>query len=106
YADKVVLIAGGDCKGADMREFGDAIRNKVKAAVLLGKDAKIIDSAIGGAVPVYFVETIENAVKIASEISRPGDTVLLSPACASLDQFTSYKERGQRFADAVRRLAA
>lgn len=97
----VVLIAGGDGKGADMNELTPAIKAKVKSAVLMGKDADLIEQAIDGCIPVYRAANMIDAVEKASEIAVDGDCVLLSPACASLDQYKNYQERGDQFAEAV-----
>jgi len=101
YQNKVVLIAGGDGKGADMNELADAIREKAKGVVLIGKDAKLIEKALNGCVPVYYATTMAHAVKIAAGLAGAGDSVLLSPACASLDQYKSYRDRGDKFKQAV-----
>ena len=106
YQNKVILIAGGDSKGADMSELGPALIEKAKGVILMGKDAPLIEKVINGSVPVYAAENVARAVKIAAEIAQAGDTVLLSPACASLDQYKSYKDRGERFAAAVLELEA
>ncbi len=103
---KVILIAGGDCKGADMRELAPAVQDKARAVVLMGKDAPLITQAISSAVPVYPAEDLQEAVKIAAGLATPGDRVLLSPACASFDMFKNFEHRGQNFREAVRRLAA
>jgi UDP-N-acetylmuramoylalanine--D-glutamate ligase len=101
YDRKVVLIAGGDAKGADMNELTPAIQEKTKSVVLIGKDAGLIEQALNGCVPVYPAENIVQAVQIAARIAEAGETVLLSPACASLDQFKNYQDRGDKFAKAV-----
>jgi len=106
YQNKVVLIAGGDAKGADMNELIPAIKDKAKCVVLIGKDAAEIERAINGCVPSYIVETIQDAVHIAAKMAVEGESVLLSPACASLDQYASYKERGEKFTAAVLELVA
>jgi len=103
---KAILIAGGDCKGADMRELVPVVQDRARAVVLIGKDAALITRAISNAVPVYPAGNLQEAVKIAAGLARPGESVLLSPACASLDQFRNYQERGEKFIAAVRRLAA
>lgn len=104
FRRKVVLIAGGDAKGADMRELAPIVIEKAKAVVLIGKDAPLIERALEGQVPARPAHSIQEAVTIAAKLAEPGDTVLLAPACASLDQFKSYQERGDKFAAAVRRL--
>ena len=103
---KVVLIAGGDAKGADMNELAPVIKDKTKAVVLIGKDADIIEQALTGSVRVYSAVTLPQAVTIASGLAQTGDSVLLSPACASLDQFENYQQRGRIFTEAVKRLVA
>lgn len=106
YDRKVILIAGGDGKGADMRELVPAVKAKTKSVVLMGKDAELIKQALDGCVPVYFAANMKEAVKIAADHANAGDSVLLSPACASLDQYKSYADRGNKFAEAVMELAA
>ncbi len=103
---KVVLIAGGDAKGADMRGLAPIIKDKVKAVVLMGKDAKLIRQIVDKTVLVKSAASIQEAVEIASGLARTSDCVLLSPACASLDQFENYQERGRLFTEAVKGLAA
>jgi UDP-N-acetylmuramoylalanine--D-glutamate ligase len=104
YQRKVVLIAGGDAKGADMRDLAPTVIEKAKAVVLIGKDAPLIEKALEGQVSAHPAHSIQEAVAIAARLAQPGDTVLLAPACASLDQFKNYQERGDKFAAAVRRL--
>jgi len=106
YPNKVVLIAGGDCKGADMDELIPVIKDKARCVVLMGKDASKIEQAINGCVPSYRAETIEDAVNIAAKMAVEGESVLLSPACASIDQYKNYQERGEKFTAAVLELAA
>jgi len=106
YQHKVVLIAGGDAKGADMTELVPAVKESAKCVVLMGKDADVIDSAINGCVPTYKVETVQQAVAIAVGLAKEGDSVLLSPACASIDQYKSYQDRGDKFTAAVLALVA
>lgn len=101
YRRKVILLAGGDAKGADMQDLVPAIQAKAKAVILMGKDAGLIDHALQQTVPTYFADNMKQAVKIAAELAESGDSVLLSPACSSLDQYRSYAERGNRFAEAV-----
>lgn len=100
----VVLIAGGDAKGADMSDLVPLLKEKVKTLLLIGKDGTLIKQAVNGCISVFEVATVKKAVKKAAKIATSGDTVLLSPACASLDQFTDYKERGKVYADEVIRL--
>ncbi len=101
----VVLIAGGDGKGQDFAEFAEAMLGRVHHVVLLGKSANEIEAAIGGRIPCRHVAGMEEAVKAAHEAARPGDMVLLSPACSSLDMFSGFEARGRAFAAAVEELA-
>ncbi|WP_150050451.1 MULTISPECIES: UDP-N-acetylmuramoyl-L-alanine--D-glutamate ligase [Methylomonas] len=101
YERKVILIAGGDAKGADMSELQPVVSEKAKAVVVMGKDALLMERALQGCVPTYQAGDIKQAVKIAASLAEVGDSVLLSPACASLDQFKSYADRGNKFAEAV-----
>jgi UDP-N-acetylmuramoylalanine--D-glutamate ligase len=101
YKEKVILIAGGDSKGADMAELIPAVKEKAKAIVLMGKDAGLIEKAINGCVPVYMALNMRQAISIAANIAQTGDSVLLSPACASLDQYKNYQDRGDQFTKAV-----
>lgn len=106
YQNKVVLIAGGDAKGADMNDLLPSVKAKAKSVVLMGKDADIIDAAINGCVPTYKVKNVTDAVKLAATLVDEGDSVLLSPACASIDQYKNYQERGDKFTAAVMELVA
>jgi UDP-N-acetylmuramoylalanine--D-glutamate ligase len=106
YHKKVLLIAGGDAKGADMQELFPVIKEKCKGVVLMGKDAELIAQALNNSVPVYFAGNMKEAVNIAAGLAEAGDSVLLSPACASLDQYKNYMARGHQFAAAVMGLAA
>ncbi|MDP1772948.1 MAG: UDP-N-acetylmuramoyl-L-alanine--D-glutamate ligase [Methylobacter sp.] len=101
YARKVILIAGGDAKGADMNELTPAIKEKAKSVVLMGKDAGLIKQALNGCVPVYSAGNMVEAVQIAASLADAGESVLLSPACASLDQYKNYQDRGEKFTKAV-----
>ncbi|NIR28607.1 MAG: UDP-N-acetylmuramoyl-L-alanine--D-glutamate ligase [Gammaproteobacteria bacterium] len=100
-AGPIVLIAGGDGKGADFAPLREAVVPGVRAGVLLGRDAPRIEAAIGDRVPVVQVADMIEAVASARALARPGDSVLLSPACASLDMYRNYEERGQVFIRAV-----
>ena len=106
YTRKVILIAGGDAKGADMNELTPAIKEKAKSVVLMGKDAELIKQALNNCVPVYAAENMVQAVQISARLAAAGDSVLLSPACASIDQFKNYQDRGDQFSKAVMELTA
>jgi UDP-N-acetylmuramoylalanine--D-glutamate ligase len=102
----LVLIAGGEGKGQDFGPLAAAFRNKVRHALLIGKDAPAIETVLAGVCPTERAATMRAAVAAAAAAARPGDTVLLSPACASLDMFRDYNHRGDEFAAAVRALGA
>jgi UDP-N-acetylmuramoylalanine--D-glutamate ligase len=102
----IVLIAGGEGKGQDFAPLAAAFRNKVRHAVLIGKDAASIETVLAGVCPTERAASMPAAVAAAAAAARPGDTVLLSPACASLDMFRDYNHRGDEFAAAVRALGA
>lgn len=98
---KLVLIAGGDGKGADFNPLKAPVAAHCRAVVLLGRDADLLAATFGDSVPLVRVTTLEEAVQRAADIALKGDAVLLSPACASLDMFKNFEERGQLFARAV-----
>jgi UDP-N-acetylmuramoylalanine--D-glutamate ligase len=102
----LVMIAGGQGKGQDFTPLAQAFRGKVRHAVLIGKDAAVLAAALEGVCTVETVASMPEAVAAAARIARAGDTVLLSPACASLDMFRDYGHRGDVFAGAVRNLVA
>lgn len=102
----LLLIAGGDGKGQDFKPLADALRGKVRLALLIGRDARALGAAIASTCEVIYCATLEQAVRTAAQRARAGDTVLLSPACASLDMFRDYVHRGEVFAATVRELAA
>jgi UDP-N-acetylmuramoylalanine--D-glutamate ligase len=100
----VILLAGGDAKGADLAPLAEAARGRIKAAVLLGRDAARLESVLGGVAPVVRVATLEEAVDVAAGLAMPGDAVLLSPACASTDMFDDYRQRGEAFTRLARKV--
>ena len=101
----VIWIAGGSDKGNDYTKLKDLVANKVKAIICLGVDnSKIIDFFANKVTAIYETRSAEQAVLTAYTIGKKGDTVLLSPACASYDLFENYEERGNKFKQAVRDL--
>jgi len=100
---KVVLIAGGEGKGADFTLLRDAVVNKARAVILIGRDAALIEAALADAAPILHAQDLDDAVRQARDAAQHGDAVLLSPACASFDMFDNYEHRGQVFTDAVRK---
>ncbi|MFJ4867747.1 UDP-N-acetylmuramoyl-L-alanine--D-glutamate ligase [Streptomyces sp. NPDC088757] len=112
--DPIVWIAGGLAKGATFDELVQKSAQRLRGAVLIGADRALIREALARHAPEVPVVDLDRtdtgamseAVREAARLARPGDTVLLAPACASMDMFTNYNERGDAFADAVRALAA
>ena len=111
----VIWLAGGLAKGAQMDELIKQCRNRIKSAILFGKDRDLIAQALktyAPDIPVKFIDLkidnkqlMHDVVAAANKVAAAGDTVLLAPACASMDQFSSYVERGQLFAQEVRALS-
>jgi UDP-N-acetylmuramoylalanine--D-glutamate ligase len=110
----VVWLAGGLAKGATFDELVLRARDRLRGVVLIGRDRAVLADALARhapEVPVIEIastetEAIDFAVRAAAGLARPGDTVLLAPACASMDMFANYGERGDVFAAAVRGLQA
>ncbi|HUL17987.1 MAG TPA: UDP-N-acetylmuramoyl-L-alanine--D-glutamate ligase [Steroidobacteraceae bacterium] len=102
----LVMILGGEGKNQDFTPLAAAFRGKVRCAVLIGRDAAALEQVLAGVCPVARATTLPAAVAAAAAAAQPGDTVLLSPACASFDMFRDYAHRGAVFAQAVRELAA
>jgi UDP-N-acetylmuramoylalanine--D-glutamate ligase len=98
----VVLIAGGQGKGADFSSLQAAVRNKARSVILFGEDAGLIEMAIKDVVPVERVASLEEAVSLAASKAQSGDAVLFSPACASFDMFSDYQQRGETFVRLVK----
>lgn len=111
----VIWIAGGVAKGASMDALVKQVASRVKAAILIGEDRELIADALGKfapKIPIYRVDKtgdvatfMQAIVRQALELAEAGDTVLLAPACASMDQFNNYAERGNAFAEAVKAFA-
>ena len=101
---KIVLIAGGEGKGQNFAPLAPALARNARALVLLGRDAGLIAAAVDGSgIAVFEARDMEHAVDLASAAARPGDAVLLSPACASFDMYRNYVHRAEVFAAAVLR---
>jgi len=101
----VVLIAGGDGKGQDFAPLAPVVKARARAVILIGRDAPRLAEALkGSGVPVERAADMDEAVSRAAGAAKPGDAVLLSPACASYDMFRDYVHRAEMFAAAVRRL--
>ena len=102
----LVLVAGGDGKGGDFSALAAALEGKLRAAVLIGKDAEAIAASLDTVMSVSFADDMQDAVGKAAAHATAGDTVLLAPACASLDQFDNYAARGDAFVEAVMELGS
>ncbi|MBB3169105.1 UDP-N-acetylmuramoyl-L-alanine--D-glutamate ligase [Simiduia aestuariiviva] len=103
---KLVLIAGGDGKGANFAPLQAVMKRHLRALIVIGKDAKALAALAGNHVQVGFASDMCDAVSQAHSLAQQGDKVLLSPACASLDMFKGYADRGEQFIAAVRGLLA
>jgi len=103
---KVVLIAGGEAKETDFSSLADAVAERARSVVLFGRDAEKIAVAIGGRAPTHVVADMQQAVAAAHAVAQAGDSVLLSPACASFGLFADYTARGECFVSAVHEVTA
>lgn len=101
---KVILIAGGQGKGADFRALREPVQDYVRSVVLIGEDAPLMADALTGVVDVYHALSLADAVLIAKKKAQVGDVVLLSPACASFDMFRDFNHRGESFIEQVNAL--
>jgi UDP-N-acetylmuramoylalanine--D-glutamate ligase len=105
FPQKIVLIAGGDGKGQDFSPLVSPVKNNVRAVVLIGRDAALIEQTLlATEVAMYHAQDMAEAVVIAKRVSESGDAVLLSPACASFDMYKNYIDRAEAFVGAVRQL--
>ncbi len=104
YSAPVVLIMGGLDKGGNFGLLAEAVRRRVKTLVVMGKAAATIRAALGELVPIVTATDMAGAVRAAAEQAAPGETVLLSPGCASFDQYPNYEARGEDFRRAVHSL--
>jgi len=103
--ERIWLIAGGKGKGAPYRPLVEASVGKVAGVLTLGQDAPLLEAEFSPVLPVYPCETLDRAVARARALARPGDVVLLSPACASYDQFRNFEHRGETFRALVEALS-
>lgn len=98
---RLVLIAGGDAKGAELKELALSLEDRDVLVILLGKDRDLFVERLTGVCETVTADDMQHAVTLAAQHARPGDSVLLAPACSSLDMFSSFAERGEQFAAAV-----
>jgi UDP-N-acetylmuramoylalanine--D-glutamate ligase len=106
FSGNVILIAGGRDKGDDYTLLRESVGRKVRCLILIGEASELIAQALAGVTEVRKAGSMEDAVMLAAAIAGAGDTVLLSPACASFDMFENYGHRGKVFADAVQKVIA
>jgi UDP-N-acetylmuramoylalanine--D-glutamate ligase len=104
FPGRILIVLGGKDKGSDYTSLQRPLREKAILALLIGAAAEKIEKQITGSVAIERAGTIERAVEIASHAARPGDVVLLAPACASFDQFQNYEHRGRVFKELVHQL--
>ena len=104
FSGRILIILGGKDKGSDYTVLETPLREKAILALLIGAAANKIEKQIAGSVAIEQAGTIERAVETAAHAARPGDVVLLAPACASFDQFQNYEHRGRVFKELVRQL--
>ncbi len=97
FPEGVILLAGGYDKGSDFSEIEDLVRQRVRHVITFGVAGPGIATQLRSVVPTSIVAGLEAGVKLAAELAHPGDTVLLSPGCASFDEFANYADRGRRF---------
>ncbi len=103
--EPIILLAGGQSKGADLQSLCETVREHLCCMLVFGEDAELIQSSLTGCCAIERVDDLAAAVRRATEIAQPGDVVLLSPACASFDQFSGFAQRGERFMQLVREVA-
>lgn len=103
--EPIILIAGGKDKGGDFTKLRELVKNRVKALILIGEAKEKIGNALGDLVSTLYSDSLEEAVELSFKKAQAGDTVLLSPACASFDMFKDYQHRGEVFKASVRSLA-
>ncbi|MEJ2592147.1 MAG: UDP-N-acetylmuramoyl-L-alanine--D-glutamate ligase [Candidatus Thiodiazotropha sp.] len=101
---RTLLIAGGECKGADFTELASVAEATTRAVILIGRDAPLLESVLQGGCRLLHAASLEDAVSKAVQYGRPGDRVLLSPACASFDMIKNFEARGDAFVRAVEAL--
>jgi UDP-N-acetylmuramoylalanine--D-glutamate ligase len=105
-SSRTVLIAGGDCKGADLSELAPVAALTTRVVILIGRDAPLLEEVLRQSCRLVHAASLEEAVNKAAQLGRPGDRVLLSPACASFDMFRNFEQRGEAFIHAVEALPA
>ena len=100
--EAITLIAGGKDKGGSYEPLAPLVASRVSHLVLIGEAKARMNEALGQLAETHLAESLEEAVEIARQVTRPGGVVLFSPACSSFDMFKNYEERAERFKAAVR----
>jgi UDP-N-acetylmuramoylalanine--D-glutamate ligase len=106
FPGRLIVILGGKDKGSDYAPMAPLVRERCEHVILIGAAANKLAAALDGTRPLHAAATMPEAVELGFRLSRPGDTVLLAPACASFDMFDNYEHRGRVFKEAVKQLAA
>lgn len=101
FDEPVILIAGGQSKGADVSVLCDSLKSHVKTVLLFGQDAEVLEQSWQGCADLQQVQDLQQAVQVASDLALSGDIVLLSPACASFDMYSGFAARGDHFCSLV-----
>ena len=104
FSSGIHLILGGKDKNSDYTQFADLLRERVSAVYTIGAAANKIESHLRGVVSIRSCETLDKAVAAAASAARPGEVVVLAPACSSYDQFENYEQRGRVFKELVNAL--
>ncbi len=102
--DAITLIAGGKDKGGSYEPLAQLVKQRVRHLLLIGEAAERMEQELGNLSDTRRAASLEEAVRLAAELTEPGGVVLLSPACSSFDMFRDYEERAQRFIAAVKEL--
>jgi UDP-N-acetylmuramoylalanine--D-glutamate ligase len=102
----IILIAGGQAKGQDFSGLQKVVKNVVKRVILIGEDADKLKSVLNDSVEIEMVDSMQSALFSSHQAAESGDTVLLSPACASFDMFDGFEHRGHCFIEAVDAMAS
>ena len=106
FPANIHIILGGKDKGSDYTVLKPLLEKRAAAVYTIWAAAAKIEAHIAGAAPIFAVETLQNAVRLAAEKAKAGDVVLLAPACASFDQFQNYEHRGRTFKELVHNMEA
>ena len=104
FTRPIILLAGGRDKGSDFKAIGREVAVRVKQAILFGEAGPLIEKGWSGMMPIKRTSTLTEAMALASQLANNGDVILLSPMCASFDEFDNYEHRGDLFAKTARQI--